>query len=69
MTNDTRLDGVRVPSATVAHLDQLAVISGETRAEVASRLLVTAVENLGRSEQGQQQAYSLLDIDEELVGP
>ena len=60
---------VQLPAAAIVRLDQIADVEGPGRAEVASRLLVKALADLETREMLRQERYSLLDTDEDLVGP
>ncbi|MBK5287345.1 MAG: hypothetical protein JJE46_02645 [Acidimicrobiia bacterium] len=69
MTDGTELVTTRLPADALARLDEIVAVEGGTRADAASRLLVKALADLDTGEMVRQQAYSLLDVDEDLAGP
>ena len=69
MTDGTELVGVRLPAVSLARLDEIVDVEGGSRAEVASRLLVKVLADLDTAVMVRQEAYSLLDLDEDIAGP
>ncbi|MGZ4691914.1 MAG: hypothetical protein ACXVKA_11945 [Acidimicrobiia bacterium] len=69
MTNATGVVDVRLPADSITRLDEIVKVEGGTRAEVASRLLVKVLADLDTGALAQQEAYALLDLDEDIAGP
>ena len=69
VTDGIDLAGVHLPTVAVTRLDEIVEREGGTRAEVASRLLVKALAEFDHTEMTRHQAYSFLDLDEDLAGP
>jgi hypothetical protein len=60
---------VRLPRAALTRLDDLGAAEGATRAAVARRLLLDALADPDSRPIARAEAYSLLDIDEDLASP
>lgn len=69
MVDGTEVVSVWLPQTSLVRLDEIAGVQGGTRDEVASRLLVKVLAEFDQTETMRSEAYSLLDLDEDLAGP